>query len=175
MEFVLVMHRDELFKPTNTGRLIADCFPGQTHAFCWDRLTPHPALLALLADPGRQCLVIFPGDEAGNRPIVNQPAPSEKVLTLILLDGTWKQGRRMYNLSPWLQQIPALKLAPEARAHYATRTAAHADYLSTAESAALALAVAGHPQSGSVLFDYFAVFNRHYAAMRRNVATPETL
>lgn len=169
-EFVLIMHRDELFKPTNTGRLIADCFPAQCHAFCWDRLTPHPALLKLLADPARQCLIIFPGDEGGERPVVSKPVADSRLLTLILLDGTWKQGRRMYNLSPWLQAVPALKLNPAARARYSTRVAAHDNYLSTAESAALALEVAGHCQQGELLINYFAVFDKHYAAMRKNVA-----
>ncbi|UTA47844.1 DTW domain-containing protein [Simiduia sp. 21SJ11W-1] len=172
VEFVLIMHRDELFKPTNTGRLIADCFPGQTHAFCWDRLHPHPALLALLADPARECLVIFPGDEGGPRPVLTQPQSTSRLLTLLVLDGTWKQGRRMYNLSPWLQQVPALKLNPAARGEYATRVAAHDEYLSTAESAALALSLAGEIPLGQHLFDYFAVFNKHYAAMRRNLVPP---
>ncbi|MBB3169728.1 tRNA-uridine aminocarboxypropyltransferase [Simiduia aestuariiviva] len=169
-EFVLIMHRDELFKPTNTGRLIADCFPDRCHAFLWDRLSPEPALLALLADPARQCVVIFPGDEQGERKVLSEPVADGRLLTLIFLDGTWKQGRRMYNLSPWLQGVPALKLNPAARARYSTRVAAHDNYLSTAESAALALDVAGHCRQGEQLINYFVVFDRHYAAMRKNVA-----
>lgn len=169
IEFVLIMHRDELFKPTNTGRLIADCF-AKTHAFLWDRLSPDPALLDLLADPARQCLIIFPADENGERPVFNVPPSSEKTVTLILLDGTWKQGRRMYNLSPWLQHLPALRLNPAEKARYSTRVAAHDNYLSTAESAALALALAGETVASGQLFEYFALFDRHYAAMRKNVA-----
>jgi DTW domain-containing protein len=168
VEFVLVMHRDEVFKPTNTGRLIAECFPGQTQAFCWDRLNPDPALLTLITEPNRQCLVIFPGDAQGERPVLSQPADDERLLTLILLDGTWKQGRRMYNLSPWLQHLPALKLNPAERARYSTRIAAHDHYLSTAESTALALGVAGHGRQAQHLYNFFWVFDRHYAAMRKN-------
>ncbi|BFM09938.1 tRNA-uridine aminocarboxypropyltransferase [Simiduia litorea] len=167
-EFVLILHRDELFKPTNTGRLIADCFPAQSHAFCWDRLAPPEALLTLLQDPSRQCCIIFPADESDSRDVYSKPPASGKLLTFILLDGTWKQGRRMFNLSPWLQTIPALKLDPTERAHYSGRIAAFDNYLSTAEAAALALAVTGQVSASKLLFDYFSVFNLQYAAMRQN-------
>ncbi|MDN3638087.1 DTW domain-containing protein [Simiduia curdlanivorans] len=169
-EFVLILHRDELFKPTNTGRLIADCFPKQTHAFCWDRLTPPQALLTLLQDPERQCCIIFPADESEGREVYSEPPASNKLLTFILLDGTWKQGRRMFNLSPWLQTIPALNLDPAERARYSSRIAAFDNYLCTAEAAALALAISNQLASSQLLFDYFSVFNLHYAAMRQNRA-----
>lgn len=63
-EFVLLMHRDEVLKPTNSGRLIADVFPAHTHAFCWSRTEPDVELLRLLNDPARLCLLVFPADDA---------------------------------------------------------------------------------------------------------------
>lgn len=168
-EFVLILHRDEMFKPTNTGRLIADCFPMQTHAFCWDRLNPAIALLDLIKDPKRHCMIIFPAEAQEDRKVLTQPNAEQKQLTLILLDGTWKQGRRMFNLSPWLQGIPVLRLNPAEKALYSSRVAAFDNYLSTAESAALALGLAGEPANSKLLFNYFERFNLHYSAMRKNV------
>lgn len=174
LEFVLIMHRDELFKPTNTGRLIADTFPQQTHAFCWDRLQPDPALLLLLQDSRRHCLLIFPATTGSSRDVVHQvSAQSDKLLTLIILDGTWKQARRMFNLSPWLAAITALHLQPQQLARYSSRVAAHDHYLSTAESVALALASAEEQQNSDLLLNYFCNFDRHYAAMRSNVLLTE--
>lgn len=170
VELVLIMHRDEVFKPTNSGRLIADRLPGQTHAFLWDRLNPDAALLALLQDPTRQYLVVFPADPNAGRPVLSAPVTDQRQVTLILLDGTWKQGRRMYNLSPWLAGIPALAINPTERARYSSRAAAHAHYLSTAESAALALAACGDTNNATALLDYFYQFDRHYQAMRRNMS-----
>ena len=46
----LVMTKKEVFKPSNTGWLIADVVP-DTYAFGWARTEVHPDLLALLADP----------------------------------------------------------------------------------------------------------------------------
>lgn len=170
IDLVLIMHRDELFKPTNSGRLIADRLPGQTYAFLWDRLAPPAELLALLQDPARQCLLVFPADAAGQRPVVSQPEVDNRRITLVLLDGTWKQGRRMFNLSPWLKDYPALHINPAARARYTSRSAAYDHYLSTAESAALALAAAGDQTNSTQLLEYFYQFNRHYGAMRKNMA-----
>lgn len=170
-DFVLILHRDELFKPTNSGRLIADCFPDNTYAFCWSRLEPDPALIALLNDPERRCFIVFPADDASERPVHSQVNIQDKRrTTFIMLDGTWKQARRMYNLSPWLAAIPALKINPDARAAYVSREAAFDHYLSTAESAALALDAAHDAQASQLLFNWFTVFNQHYGAMRANMS-----
>ncbi|MCF1439981.1 MAG: DTW domain-containing protein, partial [Shewanella sp.] len=45
--FALIMYDDEVLKPTNSGRLIADLIP-DTHAFLWSRTEVNPELLALL-------------------------------------------------------------------------------------------------------------------------------
>lgn len=173
-DFVLILHRDELFKPTNSGRLIADCFPEHTHAFCWSRLEPDPALLALLNDPDRQCFIVFPAEATPSRQIHTQVQPTaRRRTTFIMLDGTWKQARRMFNLSPWLAGIPALSINPSTRAAYVSREAAFDHYLSTAESAALALDAAGDCEASQRLFDWFTVFNQHYGAMRANMTVEQ--
>ena len=58
-EFWLLMHRKEINKPTNTGRLIADCLP-ETQLFLWERLDPGQALVSALARTDVQPWLIFP-------------------------------------------------------------------------------------------------------------------
>lgn len=48
--FLLVMFDDEILKPSNTGRLIADVFE-DTFAYIWSRTEPNTEMLALLNDP----------------------------------------------------------------------------------------------------------------------------
>lgn len=172
MDFVLIYHRDELFKPTNTGKLIADIFPNNTYAFLWQRVEPAIELIKLLTDPTRHCLVVFPADNDSGRSIVTQPAKvTDKRLTLILLDATWRQSRRMFNASRWLSDIPALKLNPKDKAKYSTRSAHQDDYLSTVESAVLALADCDHPDLAKPLYQHFAHFDQQYVAMKQNKAS----
>lgn len=169
VDFILIFHRDEIFKPSNSGRLIADTFPENTFAFCWDRKFPDKELISLIEDPNRDCYIVFPAEDTDTREILNTPKMnSGKKLTLILLDATWRQGRRMFNFSQWLAKLPVLRIVPSEKADYASRKAHQEDYLSTAESAALALSSAGYPDLAKPLLEYFSAFNQRYMSMRSN-------
>ncbi|HTF96376.1 MAG TPA: DTW domain-containing protein [Cellvibrio sp.] len=169
-EFILLMHRDEVFKPTNTGRLIADIFPAHTHVFCWSRTEPDERLLTLLADPRRRCLIVFPEEAseaaANARELVTELVDDGKINTFILLDGTWKQSGRMFHLSRWLDAYPCVVLPDVNARGYGVRKSHQDNYLSTAEAAALCLLVAKESTLAAVLQDYFQMFNLHYLATR---------
>ena len=170
VEFVLLLHRNEVFKPTNTGRLIADLLPSKTHAFCWSRTEPDRALIELLTDENRQCFIVFPADTPGaknkSRAVFSEIPLSSKINTFILLDATWKQSGRMFHLSRWLENIPCVSLPQGALRGYAVRKSHQDDYLSTAEAAALCLQLAGELKNSEILLDYFQLFNEHYLATR---------
>lgn len=170
VEFVLLLHRIEIFKPTNTGRLIADLFPAQTHAFCWSRTEPEQALLELLNDKNRQCFIVFPADtpeaKAKSRAVFTEIPDNEKIKTFILLDATWKQSGRMFHLSRWLEHVPCVSLPEGVLRGYAVRKSHQDDYFSTAEAAALCLQMAGEQHNSELLLDYFQLFNEHYLATR---------
>lgn len=170
-EFLLLLHRNEVFKPTNTGRLIADALPGQTHVSCWHRLQPEAELLQLLADPARRCCVVFPDDQGPQQEPAVLAEPGQAT-TFVLLDGTWKQARRMISLSRWLDAVPRLTLPESLVRGYTVRKSLHEHQLATAEAAALCLSLAGETEQASVLLDYFALFNVHYKATR-GCYTPE--
>ena len=177
-EFILVMHRIEVFKPTNTGRLIADVLPEQTHVFCWDRTAPAKELLVLLQDKKRQCFIVFPAnadsgaEDVGKveRTIFSEIPRNEKIPTFILLDGTWKQSSRMFHLSRWLDGVACISLSDvflrDYVKSYAMRKSHQDNYLSTTEAAALCLQLAGEQKNSEILLNYFQLFNEHYLATR---------
>jgi DTW domain-containing protein len=167
IDFILLFHLDEIFKPTNTGRLIADCFPNNTYTFKHSRTEPDQKLLDLLNDPSRQCIVIFPVSDELERNVISEiSADQTKKLTLIIIDGTWRQGRRMYNSSEYLAHLPVVKLDPDDKSLYATRKASEDSHLSTIESVALTLKISGEERYSETLFNYFEEFNQHYSAIR---------
>ncbi len=176
IEFVLLMHRDEIYKPTNTGRLIADLFPEQCHAFIWDRVNPPTALLTLLQDPTRHCQILFPPTEDTSRRVLQSPFDhaDDRLPTVIVLDGTWKQASRMARKSDWLSHLPTLDLSAvianntRQSGGYRVRQASDASRLSTTEAAALVLQSANSVQAADQLLDYFEIFNEHYVAARMN-------
>jgi DTW domain-containing protein len=169
-DFVLLLHRIEVFKPTNTGRLLADIFPHQTHAFCWDRTAPDAQLIKLLQDENRQCFIVFPADtvqaKEKMRPVFEKIPANNKLTTFILLDGTWKQSSRMFHLSHWLENIPCVSLPEGSLRRYAVRKSHQEGYLSTAEAAALCLQLVNEEKNAELLLDYFDLFNAHYLATR---------
>jgi len=172
--FVLLMHHNERFKPTNTGRLIADCF-SDTRIFEWSRTEPAPEFLQLLQDQRYQPYLVFPEGEDYQQRMVTYKASAKRPL-FILLDGTWRQARRMFRHSHYLQHLPVITL-PErpANSRYHLRKAARPGQLCTAEVAAEFLAVMGDFAGAEVLMAYFEVFNEHYRAARLSRPLNDTM
>lgn len=172
--FCLIMHSLEPLKPTNTGRLIADCIT-DTHAFVWSRTSVAPELLALLVDPQWQPYIVFPREYAQEgQPVVASiaPGPGKRPL-LIILDATWTQARKMFRKSPWLDGLPVLSLNTEQLSRYRLRRSNREEHLCTVEVATACLGLAGATASASLLNDYFDVFTDGYLASRGNCrATP---
>lgn len=170
VDFALLVHRKELFKPTNTGRLIADVFP-HTPVFLWSRLNAPAGLDELLKDPARECYIVFPANESeavGRKIVRSLPATASgpKKITLILLDGSWKQCSRMIALSRWLDGVPCLKLPDAFVKSYLMRDSGRDDRFSTAEAAISCLLLAGENRPAQIFQHYFSLFNQHYVATR---------
>lgn len=84
-----------------------------------------------LAGPGT--VLLYPGGhDAG--------PPAADVRRLILLDGSWRQSRRLLAANPWLAGLPRLSL-PAQPGRYAIRRAHRPGQLSTLEAGLHALAL----------------------------------
>jgi DTW domain-containing protein YfiP len=165
----LLMADIEPLKPTNTGWLVADVVP-ETFAFGWTRTEVDPALLALLADPAWQPLVVFPGEYAEPARVVHDVAPDDARRPLfVLLDGTWSEARKMFRKSPYLDRFPVLSLRPEQVSGYALRRARRDDHFCTSEVASLCLAAAGDARASRVLDAWLDVFTHHYLQARHQL------
>lgn len=175
----LLTHPMEHHKPTNTGRLIRDVLP-ETEVFTWYRTAPDERLLALLDDPRYAPFVIFPDDQPDYAErVVGIDAVAEakaagRIPVYLLLDGTWRQARRIFRKSPYLDALPVLPLRTERLTRYRLRKPASAAHLCTAEVAAELLRQGGDAEVAGVLDDYFDAFNDSYAASRRfeKIETP---
>lgn len=162
LAFMLIMYDDEVLKPSNSGRLIADIIP-DTHAFIWSRNEPNRKMLSIINDPKYQAFVIFPEEYAvENQRVVSQidktDLLSNKIPLLIVLDGSWREAIKMFRKSSYLHQLPLLSFTPESTASYALRKGAREFQLGTAEVAALALSAAGEPANSRVLEAWFELF-----------------
>ncbi|WP_298774277.1 tRNA-uridine aminocarboxypropyltransferase [uncultured Shewanella sp.] len=168
--FLLIMYDDEVLKPSNSGRLIADLIPN-THAYIWSRVHANRAMLALLNAPKYQAYVIFPRQYSmQNQPVVEPLANGltlpaidtaqhdQKIPLFVMLDGSWREAIKMFRNSPYLHHLPLLSFSSAHTAQYALRKGSHDFQLGTAEVAALALAANGESENAKALTAWFDLF-----------------
>jgi DTW domain-containing protein YfiP len=164
----LLMYHNESFKPSNTGRLIADVVP-DNHAFRWDRTEPDEILLSLLKDPSYQPIVVFPADSAEPERVITKVERVESKKPLfIFLDGTWREAKKMFRKSEYLDPFPVLSVSPDSLSDYKLRVAPHAHQLGTAEVACVVLAEAGECSAAEKLTAHFIDFRDAYLKGKRN-------
>jgi hypothetical protein len=166
--FCFLMYKGEAYKPSNTGRLIADVAP-DNHAFLWQRTEFDPRLLALLQDARYAPVVVFPHEYAEPQRRIYTPlaaqADTGKIPLFIMLDGTWREAKKMFK-SPYLADLPVLGIQPIGSSRYLMRDAAMAYQLCTAEVGIEVLKLAQEMEAAKALEDYFAVFCRNYAVIK---------
>ena len=163
--FCFIMYTGECYKPSNTGRIIADVI-ADNHAFVWDRTKPDATMLALLNNTGYAPILVFPqqyaeADRCINSPLELTAVQSGKIPLFIMLDGTWREAKKMFK-SPYLAKLPVLGIQPEQGSRYQLREAAHLHQLCTAEVAVEVLKLANDNAAATALAEYFAVFRRAY-------------
>ena len=170
----LLMADIEPLKLSNTGWLIADMV-ADTFAFGWARTETDPALLALLADPRWQPLVVFPGEFVPPQRVVhtvahnNAPSATARLPLFILLDATWAEARKMFRKSPYLDHLPVLSLEPAQMSRYLLRRSRRDDHFCTSEVAALCLELAGEMHAAHTLQAYLDIYTHHYLRAKQQL------
>lgn len=171
--FLLLMYDDEILKPSNTGRLIADLFE-ETFAYIWSRTEPDPRMLALLDDPQWQPFVVFPAEYAAPDRVAETVTvePGKRPL-FILLDGSWAEAKKMFRKSPYLNRFPVLSIQTDQPSRYKVREAAKTGQLGTAEVAARVVELYGETRNAAILDRWFDVFREHYLTGKLDRQLPE--
>jgi DTW domain-containing protein YfiP len=132
---VLIIHRFEARKTTNTGRLAAECLPNSEVL-----VRGHAATAGddFLPDPATQPVLLFPHEDAV--PVATF-STSPRPVTLIVPDGTWRQASKVRSRVPGLRDVPCVSLTADAPSTYRLRSEAHEHGLATIEAIARALGV----------------------------------
>jgi len=162
--FLILFYDDEVLKPSNTGKLIADLFP-QTFAFIWQRTTVSEELASMLADQQWYPIVVFPAEYAGSTRTVyedNPIIPKNKRPLFVFLDGSWREAKKMFRNSPYLDSFPVLSINPKQLSKYLVRKATRDHQLATAEVASFVLDGIGEHHNGELLRAWFDLFSYRY-------------
>lgn len=164
----LLTHEREKERPTNTGRLIKEVLPDNTEILYWSRVEPPKILLALMEDEAYFPILVFP-DESKCREILtpkdieeHSVVESNKKLAFIILDGTWKEARKILRKSPYLDKLPALALTDLEKTRYTLRRNKDEDHICTVEVALELLNICGEDTCAEGLNKYFEWFLETY-------------
>ncbi|CCN35270.1 putative DTW domain-containing protein [Vibrio nigripulchritudo SO65] len=172
---LIIMSDNEILKPSNTGRLIADTVE-ETYAFQWTRTEPDDALIRLLEDDQYQPVVVFPEDYVDEKSrLIDIEDPSvrhfhsDKTPLLIFLDGSWREARKMFRKSEYLSRLPVLSIRPETVSSYMMRKSDNETHLATAEVASMVLALFNEKQASETLSLWFDVFKESYLLSKTRI------
>ena len=116
MTFILLTHATEISKSTNTGRLVKQHVPG-TEIIIWQRTQPDENLLHLISSGNTALVYPF----ASSTSVAGTVTDISRIKHFILIDSTWQQARKIFNRSPYLQQLPGLQLSSAATSNYHLR------------------------------------------------------
>jgi DTW domain-containing protein len=127
---VILQHPRERDVPINTARIAALCLPdSELHVgIHWDKP---------LGTPDRPAVLLYPGPGA----IDIEREPPKGPVTLVVVDGTWWQARKLVRANPALARLPRYAFRPEQPSDYRIRKEPQADYVSTIEALAHLLGV----------------------------------
>lgn len=128
---VLVMHRAEDRKPTNTGRLAAEAMPNSQVIVRGREGDPADEIRL---DPDTRPVFLFPHEDAVPLESVARVPGDDRPVTLIVPDGNWRQASKVRNRVPGMKSVPCVSLPVGAPSTYRLRSEAHPFGLATVEA-----------------------------------------
>jgi DTW domain-containing protein YfiP len=141
--FVLLMHPKEYKQEkAATGRLTHLCL-SNSEIQMGIGFDEHARVQKLIRDPGRRCVLLYPGrealnlsnatDETGQLATLREQLTTRE-LVVFVLDATWSLGRKMLKLSPSLQRLPRVMFTPSTPSRYVIKQQPAEGCLSTLEA-----------------------------------------
>jgi DTW domain-containing protein len=126
---VLLQHPRERDMAIGTAHMASLCLPNSALfvGFDWEKCR---ALGPLLSDPERPAVLLYPGDGAIE---LNSPPPSGAV-TLVVVDGTWANTKKMVRKNPILAKLPRVSFRPDRPSEYRIRREPAHECVSTIEA-----------------------------------------
>jgi DTW domain-containing protein YfiP len=139
---VLLQHPRERHVPIGTARLAHLCLPDSVLHVGVDFDDDRQVQDALAGGDGRPAYLLFPGEHA----IDLAQARPEGPITLVVVDGTWWQARKLLKRNAALRALPQIRFTPPAPSNYRIRREPADHCVATVEALSLVLgALEGDP------------------------------
>jgi DTW domain-containing protein YfiP len=148
---VFLQHPREADVAIGTARMASLCLP-RSELHVGVRWAGTRALASLHADPSRPPALLYPGEGATDLALAPPPGP----ITLVVVDGTWAQTKKVVKENPELAALPRYAFRPEAPSEYRIRREPDEAFVSTIEALSYVLgALEGDPERFRSLLEPF--------------------
>jgi len=165
---VIVQHPRERDVPIGTAHMATLCLPNaELHVVT--RVAEEPALARALSDPERPAILLSPGD--GARDLVREPPKGP--VTLVVVDGTWSQAKKIIKHDPALLALPRYAFVPPSPSEYRIRREPHETFVSTIEALMYTLGAleGGRERFTALLQPFRAMVDFQLEHARRQMST----
>jgi DTW domain-containing protein YfiP len=131
---VILQHPRESTVPIGTARIAELALPNAERHVGVD-FSSDPRLREILADAQAPPILLYPG--AGARDLASEPPRGP--VTLVVVDGTWWQSRKLLKKNPEISRLPRYAFEPPEPSRYRIRREPEKHCVSTIEAIARAL------------------------------------
>lgn len=153
---LVLQHPSEQGNAKNTARLISLVVP-KTTVVVGESPEDFQDIKSCYGDCS-QTAILFPGPGAM---VLGSDTEQPSIKNLILLDGTWRKTRKIWNMNPWLQDMRIYSLQNSSPSAYSIRKSNQPGGLSTLEAAATALELIEFAETGP-LYNAFNAMQNHW-------------
>jgi DTW domain-containing protein YfiP len=162
---VILQHPRESGVPIGTARL-AELALSNSERHVGVDFSSSARLAEVLADRQAPAVLLYPGPEA--RDLAENPP--EGPVTLVVIDGTWWQAKKLFKKNPLLWSLPRYALSPAVPSRYRIRREPALHCVSTIEAITQALTLLERERDVSALLKPFDAMVEHqlrFAGERR--------
>jgi DTW domain-containing protein YfiP len=152
----------EFYRPSNTARLLKLISPDSTEIFLWERTKKPEELIENINNEKYKTYLLFPVEEEQCRDV--EYKNTEKIPAFILIDGTWKEARKILRKSEYLNNLPRISLEPNFKSQYNLRRGAEEGNLCTIEAAIEVLKMNKEIEDSEAIDEFYKLFLRSYKA-----------
>lgn len=125
----------EIRRPSNTARLLKLVNSESTEIILWERTIIPEKLIEAINSGVYETYLLFPIEDDDLPGSKFEYKSSEKNPAFIILDGTWKEARKILRKSDYLKNLPRISLNPIYKSEYSLRRGATEGELCTIEAA----------------------------------------
>ncbi len=163
-QFWILSTEREFYRPSNTARLLKLINPDSTEIFLWERTKKAKQLIRNINDERCETYLLFPVENEEEQHRKVEYKNTGKIPAFILIDGTWKEARKILRKSEYLDKLPRISLEPNFKSQYDLRRGATKGNLCTIEAASEVLKINNEIENSQSIYEFYKLFLRSYKA-----------